>query len=38
MKLMLTTFLMVMLIIVDQTHYRGQYMDQVARVVAYMIN
>jgi hypothetical protein len=38
MKLMLTVFLAVMLIVLDQTHYRGEYMDQLARVIAYMIN
>jgi hypothetical protein len=38
MKLMLTVFLAVMLIVLDQTHYRGEYMDQLARVIAYFIN
>ena len=38
MKLMVTIFLVVGLIVVDQTRYRGEYMDQVARVVAYVIN
>jgi hypothetical protein len=38
MKLMVTIFFVVTLIMLDQTHYRGQYLDQVARVIAYMIH
>jgi allantoicase len=38
MKLMVSIFFVVTAIIVDQTHFRGQYMDQVARAIASMIN
>jgi hypothetical protein len=37
MKLMVTIFVVVTLIIVDQARYRGYYLDQVARAIAQMI-
>lgn len=37
MKLMVTIFTLVMLVMVDQARYRGYYLDQVAWFVAQMI-
>lgn len=34
MKLMMTIFVVVTMITVDQTRYRGQYLDNLARVIA----
>jgi hypothetical protein len=37
MKLMIAVFVIVTLIILDQTRYHGHYLDQIARAVAWVI-
>jgi len=38
MRLMVIVFFVVMLIVCDQTRFRGYYLDQVARGIAWVIN